>query len=74
MPKLLAVILSTVGLVLTAGGTGTAPPAPARTAPTDTHGVIVGDVTSTAALVWARADREATLHLALSGGRRLPHD
>ncbi|SEQ46478.1 alkaline phosphatase D family protein [Natrinema salaciae] len=31
-----------------------------------THGVAVGDVTATTATVWARADRDATVHVAYS--------
>jgi alkaline phosphatase D len=34
-----------------------------------THGVVVGDVTSRSAVVWARADREGTLKVHLSGGK-----
>jgi alkaline phosphatase D len=34
------------------------------------HGVVVGDATPWSAVLWARADREATLRVSLSGG---PH-
>src|SRR4029453_9280114 len=34
-----------------------------------THGVVVGDVTTDSAVLWARADREGTLTVHLSGGR-----
>jgi alkaline phosphatase D len=37
--------------------------------PAVTHGVVVGDVTSRSAVVWARADREGTLKVHLSGGK-----
>ncbi|MEX2612365.1 MAG: hypothetical protein WD380_02200 [Gaiellaceae bacterium] len=33
-----------------------------------THGVVVGDVTARSAVLWARADRAATLNVTLSGG------
>jgi alkaline phosphatase D len=46
----------------------------AAAAPTVTHGVAVGEVTPTSALVWARADRpaEMTVRLWTSGGE--PHE
>ena len=34
-----------------------------------THGVVVGDVTARTAVLWARADREGTLKVHLSGGK-----
>jgi alkaline phosphatase D len=37
--------------------------------PAVTHGVVVGDVTARSAVVWARADREGTLKVHLSGGK-----
>jgi alkaline phosphatase D len=48
----------------------------ARTAqpavPVVTHGVVVGDVTTHTAELWARADRDATLNVVLSGGGHGP--
>jgi alkaline phosphatase D len=38
--------------------------------PSVSHGVVVGDVTPRSALLWARADRDGTLQVKLSGG---PH-
>src|SRR5215213_1554982 len=38
-------------------------------APAPTHGVVVGDVTARTAVLWTRANRDATLHVVLSGGR-----
>jgi alkaline phosphatase D len=35
-----------------------------------THGVVVGEVTARSAVLWARANREGTLAVHLSGGRR----
>src|SRR5512133_2814726 len=66
MSKILGGILVTT--VVGVGGAGVAAARHQGTAPTITHGVIVGDVTSSSALLWARADREATLNVALSGG------
>src|SRR3954463_12275739 len=40
-----------------------------RAAPAITHGVIAGDVADSTAVLWARADSEATLNVVLSGGR-----
>jgi alkaline phosphatase D len=37
--------------------------------PVVTHGVVVGDVSARSAVVWARADREGTLKVQLSGGK-----
>jgi alkaline phosphatase D len=37
-----------------------------------THGVVVGDVTARSAVLWARADRTATLNVTLSGGGHGP--
>jgi alkaline phosphatase D len=38
-------------------------------APRVTHGVVVGDVTASSAVLWARGNREGTLRVHLSGGR-----
>jgi alkaline phosphatase D len=64
-----AVILCAAVTVLLAGGTGAAARGGPRGDPTVTHGVIVGDVTASSALLWARADQEATLNVVLSAGR-----
>jgi len=40
--------------------------------PSVTHGVVVGDVTARSAVLWARADRAATLNVTLSGGGHGP--
>jgi alkaline phosphatase D len=55
-------------LALPGVSAGAAPPI----GPVVTHGVVVGDVTPRSALLWARADREATLHVRLSGGAHRP--
>ena len=69
MSKIVGLILTTVLLGLAAGG-AVANAEHKGPVVAITHGVIVGDVTSSSALLWARADREATLNVAISGG---PH-
>jgi alkaline phosphatase D len=69
MSKIVGVVLAAALFVLVAGGAGTAPRPSASNGPTITHGVIVGDVTSSSALLWARADRAAAAHVFLSGGQ-----
>jgi phosphodiesterase/alkaline phosphatase D-like protein len=64
-----ALILSAAVTVLLAGSTGAAAHGGPSGAPTVAHGAIVGDVTASSALLWARADQEATLNVVLSGGR-----
>jgi alkaline phosphatase D len=70
MPKVLGSSLCAAVLVLASNATSTEARAPVRApVPTVTHGVIVGDVSASSALLWARADQEATLNIVLSGGR-----
>ena len=69
MARILGLILMTIVLGLAAGGASGAAARHPAAVPTITHGVIVGDVTTSSALLWARADREATLNAVLSGGR-----
>jgi alkaline phosphatase D len=68
MSKIVGLILAIVFVAMAAGGASVA--AAHRKGPpvAITHGVIVGDVTSSSALLWARADRESTLNVVLSGG------
>jgi alkaline phosphatase D len=68
MSKILGLILVTVVVAVAAGGANVA--AAKRNGPPAaiSDGVIVGDVTSSSALLWARASRESTLNVALSGG------
>jgi alkaline phosphatase D len=62
-------IPAVVVLALSGGAAGIATPAPSRREVAQvTHGVIVGDVTARSAVLWARADRVATLRVRLSGG------
>jgi len=70
MARILGLIPITIVLALATGGaSGAAAKHAVAAVPTITHGVIVGDVTASTALLWARADREATLNAVLSGGR-----
>ena len=59
-----------VGVLLVVPGASVGSAQPAR--PAVTHGVVVGDVTARSAVLWARADRDATLNVRLSGGRHRP--
>jgi alkaline phosphatase D len=69
MSKIMGLILTTMLLGLGAGGAGVAAAKHTRPAFAIMHGVIVGDVTSSSALLWAQADRKATLNVVLSGRR-----
>jgi alkaline phosphatase D len=69
MVKVLGAVLSAVFLGLSAGGMSIAARAPSGADPAITHGVIVGDVTASSALLWARTDRQATMNVVLSRGR-----
>jgi alkaline phosphatase D len=69
MSKILGLFLMTLVFCLAAGGGSVAAAKHVGPVPMVTHGVIVGDVTASSALLWARADREATLNVVLSGGR-----
>jgi alkaline phosphatase D len=69
MSRLLYLVLAAAVFALP----GSSAVAAARSAGDDgltlTHGVVVGDVTTDSAVLWARADREGTLTVHLSGGR-----
>jgi alkaline phosphatase D len=56
---LAAAVFALPGAVAAAGSGG----------PKLTHGVVVGDATTHSAVLWARADREGTLTVHLSGGK-----
>ena len=70
MSKTLGVLVTTAVLCVAAGSASVAAAKHGLRGPAVTHGVIVGDVTASSALLWARADRKAILNVALSGGRR----
>jgi alkaline phosphatase D len=60
-----------VAALVVLAGAAPAGSAPAAVpAPIVTHGVVVGDVSARSAVVWARADGEATMHVRLSGRRQ----
>jgi alkaline phosphatase D len=65
----LRVLLVTAALATLGTAAGSAAP-PLRESPQVTHGVVVGDVTATTAVLWARASSAAVLNVQLSGG---PH-
>jgi alkaline phosphatase D len=69
MSKIIGLILTTMLLGLAAGSAGHATAGHRGPVVAITHGVIVGDVTTSSALLWARADREARLNVVLSGGQ-----
>jgi alkaline phosphatase D len=69
MSKIPAFVICIGVLALAAGSAGTAARVHRGHGPSITHGVIVGDVTASSALLWARTDRTATLNVVLSGGR-----
>jgi alkaline phosphatase D len=60
-----AAVLAALALAGSGSGSGSAADGPAVT-----HGVVVGDVTDSSAVLWARADRAAELRVTLQGG---PH-
>src|SRR5690349_19498353 len=62
--RTIATLLCTAALLAPAA-------ANAADAPAVTHGAVVGDVSDSSALFWARAGASAPLHLRISGG---PHD
>ena len=67
-PGRLGLLAAAVVALSASASPGTAQPG----GPLVTHGVVVGDVTATSAVLWARADRPATLNVALSGGGHGP--
>jgi alkaline phosphatase D len=66
MSRLLYLVLAAAVFALPGSG---AVAAAGHSGPQLTHGVVVGDVTTDSAVLWARADREGTLTVHLSGGR-----
>jgi alkaline phosphatase D len=74
MSRLAYLVLAAAVFALPGSGAGAAVRAASHDAPVLTHGVVVGDVTAHTAVLWARADREGTLAVHLSGGRHDPVD
>jgi alkaline phosphatase D len=68
MPRIAYLVLAAAVFAL-AGSAGASVRATSHDSPVVTHGVVVGDVTSDSAVVWARADREGTLKVHLFGGK-----
>jgi alkaline phosphatase D len=68
MRRVLAGALASFALVLTSD----AAQGVTLEAPAVTHGVVVGDIESASAVLWARADQDAFLNVRLSGGRHKP--
>jgi alkaline phosphatase D len=58
-----------VALAIAGGSLGSGAARGGGSGPAVTHGVVVGDVTGTQAVLWARADRAAELRVTLKGGR-----
>ena len=69
MSRIPYLVLAAAVFALAGTGAGAAVRATGHDAPAVTHGVVVGDVTAHSAVVWARADREGTLKVHLSGGK-----
>jgi alkaline phosphatase D len=69
MSRIPYLVLAAAVFALVGGAAGAAVRATAGDAPAVTHGVVVGDVTARTAVLWARADREGTLKVQLSGGK-----
>jgi alkaline phosphatase D len=66
MSRFLYLVLAAAVFALPGSG---AVAAAGNNGPELTHGVVVGDVTTDSAVLWARADREGMLTVHLSGGR-----
>jgi alkaline phosphatase D len=64
-------VVATAALAVAGSGLGSEAARAKQDGPAVTHGVVLGDVTSTSAVLWARAGRAATLEVVLSGG---PHE
>ena len=67
MSRILHLVLVAAVFALLGSGAEAGRPT-SHDAPIVTHGVIVGDVTTRSAVLWARADREGALTVHLSGG------
>jgi alkaline phosphatase D len=69
MSRIAYLVLAAAVFGLLGSGAGATVSVASHNSPIVTHGVVVGDVTAHSAVVWARADREGTLKIQLSGGR-----
>ena len=68
MPRSVATLLACGLLAAVVGTAARAAAPPDRDVPVVTHGVVVGDVTASSAVLWARASGDAMLNVVLSGG------
>lgn len=69
MSRILYLVLAAAVFALPGSGAVAAARTAGHDAPAITHGVVVGDVTADSAVLWARADREGTATVHLSGGK-----
>ena len=69
MSRIAYLTLAAAVFALAGSGAGASVRTASHDAPSVTHGVVVGDVTERTAVLWARADREGTLKVHLSGGK-----
>ena len=69
MSRIVHLVLAAVVFALAGSGAGASVRTLSHDEPGVTHGVVVGDVTERTAVLWARADREGTIKVHLSGGK-----
>src|SRR5919106_2446491 len=70
MARIAYLVLAAAVFALPGSGGGAAARPASHDSPVVTHGVVIGDVTADSAVLWARADREGSLSVHISGGRR----
>jgi alkaline phosphatase D len=70
MGRIAYLVLAAAVFALPGSGGGAAARPASHDSPVVTHGVVIGDVTPRSAVLWARADREGSLIVHVSGGRR----
>jgi len=68
MSRILCLVLAAAVVAVPGSGAGAAAHSASGDGPRVTHGVAIGDVTADSAVLWARADREGTLRVRVSGG------
>jgi alkaline phosphatase D len=69
MSRIAYLVLAAAVFALLGTGAAASVRGTSHESPVLTHGVVVGDVTADSAVLWARADREGTLKVHLSGGK-----
>ena len=70
MARIAYLVLAAAVFALPGSGGGAAARPASHDSPVVTHGVVIGDVTARSAVLWARADREGSLIVHISGGKR----